>query len=139
MLHSYTKNYDSSEYYYQRLASSGNVSWNNYGSLKHELGDFAVAKQYYDRDKFKYIEKTLREPYYFIPILDVYAGRTKEAMNLCKEAISAAGSTPGFGWYNIALTRSYMYDGQLDSAEYTIQKAADFKEIHSGTSVTQNQ
>ncbi|HEX8462542.1 MAG TPA: hypothetical protein VF623_13975 [Segetibacter sp.] len=139
MLHCYTKSYDSSEYYYQRLASSGSVSWNNYGSMKHELGEFAVAQQYYDRDKFKYTEKTLREPYYFIPILDVYAGRTKEAMNLCKDAIASSGSTPGFGWYNIALTRSYMYDGQLDSAEYTIQKAADFKEIHIGTTLTQSQ
>jgi hypothetical protein len=71
--------------------------------------------------------------------LDVYAGRTKEAMTLCKEAILNAGSTPGFGWYNIALCRSYMYDGQLDSAEYAIQKAADFKEIHIGTTLTQNQ
>jgi hypothetical protein len=139
LLHCYVKNYDSSEYYYQRLASSGAVSWNNYGSMKHELGDFAVAQQYYNRDKFKYTEKTLREPYYFLPILDVYAGRTKEAMDLCKEAIASAGSTPGFGWYNIALSRSYMYDGQLDSAEYTIQKAADFKEIHIGTTLTQNQ
>jgi hypothetical protein len=139
LLHCYVKNYDSSEYYYQRLAAAGAVSWNNYGSMKHELGDFAVAHQYYDRDKFKYAEKTLREPYYFLPILDVYAGRTKEAMNLCKEAINNAGSTPGFGWYNIALCRSYMYDGQLDSAEYTIQKAADFKEIHIGTTLTQTQ
>ena len=139
MLHNYNKNYDSSEYYYQHLAATGVVSWNNYGSLKHELGDFAVAQQYYDRDKFKYTEKTLREPYYFLPILDVFAGKTKNAMNLCKEAIVASGSTPGFGWYNIALSRSYMYDGQLDSAEYAIQKATDFKEIHIGTTLTQNQ
>jgi len=72
-------------------------------------------------------------------MLDVYAGRTKAAMDMCKEAIIGAGSTPGFGWYNIALCRSYMYDGQLDSAEYAIQKAADFKEIHIGTTLTQSQ
>jgi len=139
LLHSYNKNYDSSEYYYQRLADAGTVSWNNYGTEKHELGEFAVSYEYLNRDKYKYSQKTLKEPFYYIPMLDVYGGRTKEAMDLCKEAITNAGSTPGFGWYNIALSRSYMYDGQLDSAEYTIQKAADFKEIHIGTTLTQTQ
>lgn len=139
LLHCYNKNYDSSEYYYQRLAQAGAVSWNNYGNEKHELGEFAVALEYLNRDKYKYSQKMLKEPFYFVPMLDVYAGRTKNAMALCKEAIINAGSTPGFGWYNIALARSYMYDGQLDSAEYTIQKAADFKEIHIGTTLTQSQ
>src|SRR3954447_22387129 len=139
LLHCYNKNYDSSEYYYQRLAESGTVSWNNYGNMKMEVGDIALAKEYLDRDKYKYTQKMLKEPFYYLPMLDVYAGKTKDAMNLCKEAIADAGSTPGFGWYNIALCRSYMYDGQLDSAEYVIQKAADFKEIHIGTTLTQSQ
>lgn len=139
LLHCYNKNYDSSEYYYQRLAQSGAVSWNNYGNEKHELGEFAVALEYLNRDKYKYQQKILKEPFYFVPMLNVYSGRTKEAMALSKEAIVNSGSTPGFGWYNIALSRSYMYDGQLDSAEYTIQKAADFKEIHIGTTLTQSQ
>ncbi|MCW3110966.1 MAG: hypothetical protein JWQ09_5472 [Segetibacter sp.] len=139
LLHCYNKNYDSSEYYYQRLAQSGAVSWNNYGNEKHELGEFAVALEYLDRDKYKYQQKMLKEPFYFVPMLDVYSGRTKDAMAMCKEAIINSGSTPGFGWYNIALSRSYLYDGQLDSAEYTLQKAADFKEIHIGTTLTQSQ
>jgi len=139
LLHCYNKNYDSSEYYYQRLAESGKVSWNNYGIMKLEIGEFAVSHEYLDKDKFKYMQKTLKEPFYYIPMLDVYAGRTKDAMSLCKKAIQNAGSTPGFGWYNIALCRSYMYDGQLDSAEYVLRKAADFKEVHIGTTLTQNQ
>lgn len=139
LLHCYNKNYDSSEYYYQRLAQAGAVSWNNYGNEKHELGEFAVALEYFDRDKFKYSQKTLKEPFYFVPMLDVYAGRTRAAMDLCKNAIVNAGSTPGFGWYNIALSRSYLYDGQLDSATYALQKATDFKEIHIGTTLTQSQ
>lgn len=139
LLHCYNKNYDSSEYYYQRLAERGTVSWNNYGNMKMEVGEFAVSHEYLDRDKYKYMQKTLKEPFYYIPMLDVYAGRTKDAMNLCKEAIVNAGSTPGFGWYNIALCRSYMYDGQLDSAAYVLQKAADFKEVHIGTTLTQSQ
>jgi hypothetical protein len=72
-------------------------------------------------------------------MLNVYAGRTKEAISIAKEAIEFSGSTPGFGWYNIALGRSYLYDGQLDSAEYAINKAAAFKEIHIGTTLTQSQ
>ena len=139
LLHCYNKNYDSSEYYYQRLAQGGAVSWNNYGNEKHELGEFAVALEYLDRDKYKYSQKMLKEPFYFVPMLDVYSGRTKDAMALCKEAIVNSGSTPGFGWYNIALSRSYLYDGQLDSAEYSLQKAADFKEVHIGTTLTQSQ
>lgn len=139
LLHCYNKNYDSSEYYYQRLAESGTVSWNNYGNMKLEIGELALSHEYLDRDKYKYMQKTLKEPFYYIPMLDVYAGRTKDAMNLCKEAITNSGSTPGFGWYNIALCRSYMYDGQLDSAEYVLQKAASFKEVHIGTTLTQSQ
>jgi len=139
LLHCYNKNYDSSEYYYQRLAENGTVSWNNYGNMKMEIGELAVSDEYLNRDKYKYTQKMLREPFYYIPMLDVYAGRTKDAMALCKEAIQNAGSTPGFGWYNIALCRSYMYDGQLDSAEYVLQKAADFKEVHIGTTLTQSQ
>ena len=139
LLHAYMKNYDSSEYYYQRMIQTGGVSWNNYGCLKMELGDLAVANTFYERDKYKYPPKTLKEPFYYIPILDVIAGKTKQAMNLCKEAIQDNGSSPGFGWYNIALGRSYLYDGQLDSAEYAILKAADFREIHIGTTLTQNQ
>lgn len=139
LLHCYNKNYDSSEYYYQRLAESGTVSWNNYGNMKLEIGEFALSKEYLNRDKYKYTQKMLREPFYYIPMLDVYSGRTKDAMALCKEAIRNSGSTPGFGWYNIALCRSYIYDGQLDSAEYVLQKAADFKEVHIGTTLTQNQ
>jgi hypothetical protein len=139
LLHCYNKHYDSAEYYYQRLAESGTVSWNNYGNMKHELGSFQTSIEYFTRDKYKSYQKMLREPFYFLPMLNVYAGRTKEAMAISKEAIEYAGSTPGFGWYNISLARSYMYDGQLDSAEYALNKAADFKEIHIGTTLTQGQ
>ncbi|WP_207494105.1 hypothetical protein [Aridibaculum aurantiacum] len=139
LLHAYNKNYDSSTYYYERMVDGGSVSWNNYGNMKHEVGELSTAYEFINRDKYKMYEKMLREPYYYLPMLDVYAGRTKEAMSASKEAIEFAGSTPGFGWYNIALSRSYLYDGQLDSAEYALTKAADFKEIHIGTTLTQTQ
>jgi len=46
---------------------------------------------------------------------------------------------PGFGWYNIALARAYLYNGQLDSADLTLTKAKNFKEVHIGTTLTQPQ
>lgn len=140
ILHSYIKNYDSAEYYYQVLRSGGMMSQNNYGSLQAEIGKFAQAKYYYGMDKgYSVGPKSLEEPYYYLPILSIYAGDPKEGIKTAKEAIQKAGSTPGYGWYNLALARSYLYDGQLDSAEVALNKAAQFKEIHIGTTLTQEQ
>jgi hypothetical protein len=140
LLHCYQKNYDSSEYYYEQMQSMGSVSYNNYGSMKAEIGDFGEAIDFYGRDKYKYGGvKSLMEPYYYLPTLYVYSGRTVEAIKTAKEAIELSNSSPGFGWYNIALARSYLYNGQLDSADITLKKAAAFKEIHIGTTLTQPQ
>jgi hypothetical protein len=139
LLHCYNKNYDSSEYYYEQLAAGGRVSWNNFGGMKSETGDFATAQQYFNRDASKSYEHFLREPYYYLPELYVYSGKTKEAIKMTQQMITESGSTPGFGWYNIALARSYLYDGQLDSCEFALNKAANFKELHIGTTLTQSQ
>jgi len=58
---------------------------------------------------------------------------------MAQQIITESGSTPGFGWYNIALARGYLYDGQLDSCEAALDKAANFKELHIGTTLTQTQ
>lgn len=140
LIHCYLKNYDSSEYYYQQMAAAGTVSNNNYGSMKAEVGDFAPAIELYKKDQYKYGNiKYLMEPFYYLPLLQVYAGQTKEAIRTALEAIRYSNSSPGFGWYNIALSRSYIYDGQLDSASLILDKAAGFQEIHIGTTLTQPQ
>jgi hypothetical protein len=139
LLHCYNKNYDSSEHYYEKLADGGRVSWNNFGEMQSEIGNFATAQEYLNRDVFKTYEHFLREPYYYLPELYVYAGRTKDAIKMTQDIIAESGSTPGFGWYNIALARSYLYDGQLDSCEFALNKAANFKELHIGTTLTQSQ
>jgi hypothetical protein len=140
LIHCYLKNYDSSNYYYQQMAESGTISWNNYGSMKAEIGEFGEAIDLYNRDKYKYGGiKALMEPYYYLPMLSIYAGKPNEAMDMAKEAITFSNSSPGFGWYNLALARGYLYDGQLDSAWHTIEKAANFKEVHIGTTLTQPQ
>lgn len=140
LIHCYVKNYDSSEYYYNKMKYFGYISWNNYGGMKSEIGEFAKSEEYFEKDRYKYETlKFLREPYYYLPILRIYAGDTKGAIKICTEAITESNSTPGFGWYNLALARSYLYDGQLDSADLTITKAAEFKEIHIGTTLSQQQ
>lgn len=140
LLHCYLKNYDSSEYYYQQLIPPGRISWNNYASMQHETGHFGTAIEYHLREQNKaFIAGMLREPYYYVPELYIYSGRTKDAINMAQSAITQSGSTPGFGWYNIALARGYLYDGQLDSCEEALNKAANFKELHIGTTLTQNQ
>ncbi len=140
LLQCYQKNYDSSEYYYNQMKTSGYISWNNYGGMKSEIGEFAQSQEDFEKDKYKYgDQKFLREPFYYIPTLRIYAGDTKQAMSIANEAIEASNTTPGFGWYNLALARGYLYDGQLDSADATITKAQEFKEIHIGTTLTQQQ
>jgi len=140
LLQCYVKNYDSSEYYYNKLKVGGFISWNNYGGMKSEIGEFKESEENFSKDKYKYgDQKFLREPFYYIPTLRIYAGDPKEAMKLASEAITESNSTPGFGWYNLALARGYLYDGQLDSADLTIEKAKEFKEIHIGTTLTQSQ
>jgi hypothetical protein len=140
LLHCYLKNYDSSEYYYQKLIEGGRVSWNNYGGMQSEIGNFAQSAEYYEKDQNKsFVAGMLREPYYYVPELYVYAGHTKAAIDMAQNAATQSSSTPGFGWYNIALARSYLYDGQLDSCEICLDKAANFKELHIGTTLTQTQ
>lgn len=139
MLHCYNKNYDSSTHYYELMRQGGQISWNNYGGMQHEVGNISTAIQYFNEDKYKSYQHFLKEPYYMIPLLYVYNGNNKEGILVAKDALSFSKSTPGFGWYNIALGRSFIYDNQLDSAAFVLKKAENFKELHIGTTLTQNQ
>jgi len=139
LLTTYNKQYDSSSYYYQELEKSGIISWNNYGGLQLETGNFSDAAQYYSPEMNPQFEHMLQEPYYYSPELLVYKGATKEAIQMTRGIIQQNGSMPGFGWYNIALARSYMYDGQLDSAALALSKAENFREVSIGTTLTEKQ
>lgn len=138
LLHSYNQQYDSSEYYYRLLIDGGRVSWGNYASMKHEIGHFSEAKFYYEKNYY-HEPFALSEPDYYLPCLLIYGAKTKEAIEMSRRKIDQVGSTPGFGWYNIALARGYLYDGQLDSCEFFLDKAANFKELHINTTLTQSQ
>ena len=138
IIYNYLQNIDSTEYYYNYLISTGSISYNNYAHYKNTLGQFAEAINNFEREKFSF-DKRLIESYYFLPTLYINSGNPAEGIRQTNEIIALNGSTPGFGWYNIALARSYLYDGQLDSAEKAISKAAQFKELHLGTTLGQAQ
>lgn len=138
ILHDYNQNYDSSARYYNLLMDGGRISWGNYAHFQDELGNFAEAIQHFSKSQFR-LKYSLSESDYYLPSLLLYSGRTKDAIGMVRDKISQSGSTPGFGWYNIALARSYLYDGQLDSAEFFLDKAANFRELHIGTTLSQSQ
>lgn len=138
LLHCYNQNYDSAEYYYQRLIEGNRILWGNYASMQHELANIDTSISYYMMPQ-NAREHALSEPDYYLPSLYIYGARTKEAINMVQQKIEEVGSTPGFGWYNIALARSYLYDGQLDSADFFLDKAANFRELHLHTTLTQSQ
>lgn len=138
ILHDYNQNYDSSKYYYNELIRGGRVLWANYANMEHEIGEFKDAVENYS--KSQYLRRfQLNETDYYMPLLFIYGGKTKEAIQHSQVKIAESGSTPGFGWYSIALARGYLYDGQLDSCDFYLDKAANFKELHIGTTLTQSQ
>jgi hypothetical protein len=139
LLHCYNKNYDSSTYYYEKMRNYGQISWTNYGSMQHEVGNIANSIDYFLQDKYKSYQHFLREPYYYVPELYIYTGKTKESLALAREAVTFSKSSPGFGWYNIAMGRAFLYDNQLDSSAFVLKKAMNFKELHIGTTLTQSQ
>ena len=138
IIYNYLQNVDSTKYYYDYLLQNGPISFNNYAHFKNTLGQFSEAIQNFEREKFSF-DKRLIESYYFLPTLYINSGRSIDGIRTASEIITQNGSTPGFGWYNIALARSYLYNGQLDSCEKAIEKAAQFKELHLATTLGQVQ
>ena len=138
IIHNYLLNIDSAGLYYDMLKQTGGFSYNNYAHFQNTLGNFAEAITDFENDKYAF-DKRLIESYYFLPTLFINGGESKKAIDETNGIISTNGSTPGFGWYNIALARSYLYNGQLDSCEKAITKAAQFKEVHIGTTLGQSQ
>ncbi len=136
ILHCYSFNIDSANYYYKKLRKGGMISENNFATWQSILGNFKEAYDGYQvAAEQNPSDKQLREWAYYTSILDIYKGEPKTGINLMKEMIMGTGSTPGFGWYNIALSRDLLYDGQVSEAERIINKAADFKELHIGTTL----
>jgi hypothetical protein len=139
ILYSYALNIDSAEYYYNLLRNSPIFPHNNYATFRSICGDFRTAESEYNRAIMQDAgDKRLKEWAYYSSILDIYKALPKKGVDDMTEMIKASGSTPGFGWYNIALARCLLYDGQIEEANRYINKAAEFKELHIGTTLGQS-
>jgi hypothetical protein len=140
LIYSYELKIDSAAYYYNLMRYSPLFSYNNYASFLLSIGDLQGAYSNYSiAQKTDYGDKRLKESNYYLSILDTYRGDSREGIDMLKQVIQQNGSTPGYGWYNIALARSYLYNGQLDSCDFFANKAANFHEVNIGTTLGQTQ
>ena len=139
VLFSYQLNIESAAYYYEKLRSTVAFPTNNFATFCAIQAKFKEADEYYQIAKLEETgDKRMKESYYYSSIINAYKGMPKNGIIELKEVIKANGSTPGFGWYNIALTRDLLYDGQIEFAKRYALKAAQFKEIHIGTTLGQS-
>jgi len=140
ILYSYVFNIDSAAYYFELMRKGGGLPHNNYANFRVLCGDFRTAeKEYKIAAMSDASDHRLQEWAYYSTILDIYKSNPKLGAELARDMITAAGTTPGYGWYNIALARSLLYDGQVTEALRYADKAAEFKELHIGTTLGQSQ
>lgn len=138
ILYSYSLQIDSAKRYYDLLRNSPIFPHNNYATFRAVCGDFREAeKEYEEAVAQDAADKRLKEWAYYTSIIDIYKAEPRSGIELLKDMIKANGSTPGFGWYNIALARCQFYNGKLKEAARYTNKAAEFKELHIGTTLSQ--
>lgn len=139
VLYSYACNIDSAMHYFELMRKGNRLPHNNYANFLTIIGDFRTAEaEYKMASMVDATDKRLQEWAYYTSILDIYKARPKAGALFARNMIKAAGSTPGYGWYNIALARTMLYDGQVSEAQRYIDKAAEFKELHIGTTLGQS-
>lgn len=139
ILYSYALNIDSANRYYNLMKESAIFSHNNYATFLSICGNFRQAEKEYELASMQDAsEKRLQEWAYYSSILDIYKANPQRGIQNMKDMIKAVGSTPGFGWYNIALARSCAYNGDVAESERYIKKAEAFKEVHIGTTLGQS-
>ena len=140
ILYSYSLNIDSAAYYFGLMRDAGRLPHNNYANFMGICGDFRTADAEYKLASAQDSrDKRLQEWAYYSSIIDIFKSKPKNGVELARNMIKYAGTTPGYGWYNIALARCMLYDGQISEAERYVDKAADFKELHIGTTLGQTQ
>ncbi len=138
ILFTYQLNIKSGAYYYEKLRNTPYFPENNYATFCSIQGKFADAKRYYDIAKtIDQGDKRMKESFYYSSVINAYSNNNKIEIEELKNLIKSNGSTPGFGWYNLALARSLIYDGQNEIANRYLTRAEQFKEIHIGTTLGQ--
>lgn len=139
ILYSYALNIDSAERYYGLMRRNNALPHNNYANFKSVCGDFRTAeKEYKIASGTETGDKRLQEWAYYTSILSIGKAKPKQGAALAESMIKGFGSSPGFGWYNIALSRALAYDGQWEAAQSALSKAQGFKELHIGTTLGQS-
>jgi hypothetical protein len=139
ILYTYQLDIESGAAYYDKLRSTSYFPLNNYATFCAVQAKFRDAGTYYNLSKDENTgDKRLNESYYYLSIINQYAAKNKQGIQELQSVIKANGSTPGFGWYNLALARNHLYDGQYRLASQFVNKAAQFKEIHIGTTLGQH-
>ncbi len=139
MIYSYALKIDLAQKAFEVLRPTLYFPHNNYATFRAVCGDFREAEREYKiASGTDAADKRLQEWAYYTSILQIYKGYPKWGELQMKEMIAAVGSTPGFGWYNIALARCLFYDGQVGESERYADKAAIFKELHIGTTLGQS-
>lgn len=139
ILCSYAFQIDSAEYYFNLMRLAHRLPHNNYANFKVICGDFRTAEQEYKLAAMQDEgDKRLKEWAYYSTILDIYKSKPKAGVAMAKDMLKINGTTPGYGWYNIALARCLLYDGQISEADKYVDRAAEFKEVHIGTTLGQS-
>lgn len=140
LIYSYSLNIDSAMHYYRLMMDGPIFSYNNYANFLTVCGDFKDALYNYDQSRMQDLgDKRLQEWAYFSALLQIYRHQPAKASQELKELIKSVGSTPGFGWYNIALARTETYNGQIDNSEKHLATANRFKELNIGTTLGESQ
>src|SRR5690554_6156952 len=138
LLHGYNMRMDSAQFYYDLLKEGPIFPRSNYGNFLNVNGKFKEALQMYQSAAQQDMgDKRLQEWAYYSSILRIYKSEPQIASEHLEELISVSGSTPGFGWYQIALSRSALYEGNLEKSKNALRKAEGFKELHIGTTLGQ--
>ncbi|RQO31627.1 hypothetical protein DBR32_06645 [Taibaiella sp. KBW10] len=136
ILYSYNFEIDSAQYYFALMEESGIFPYNNYGTFSAIQAKFREAAESYEAASMQEAgSKHLQEWAYYSSLIDIYKGDPLHAALNMRDMIRASGSTPGFGWYNIALARACMYEGNIEESQKYLDKAAQFKELHIGTTL----
>src|SRR5690606_17201252 len=130
-LHGYAMHIDSALYYYRLMQEWPYFSYNNYANFLGIIGHFEAAEKNYENAAIQDAgDKRLQEWAYYGSVLEIYKGLPGTGAVEMKDMIRAVGSTPGFGWYNIALSRCLLYKGQTEESRRYAEKAGQFKELH---------
>ncbi len=135
IIYSHQIKLDSAEYFSKQLEKYDRLSYNNYGNLQFIQAKFNEAENSYEtaRSNDNYEDKSIKEFDYMQSAIEIFRNNIDASKTIINKSISNLGNAPGFGWNNIALSRAYYYAGDLKKSKEYRDKAANFKEIHIGS------